>query len=64
VWRNQTADRRLYSYAVELFLERVRFVEQESGVRLLCLEQQDDLAPFVRPLLDRQHFREQNSRPL
>jgi hypothetical protein len=64
VWRNQTADRRLYSYAAELFLERVRFVEQESGVRLLCLEQQDDLAPFVRPLLDRQHVREQNGRPL
>lgn len=57
-WRNHTADRRLYNYAHELFLQRVQFVERETRVRLVCNEQRDDLTAFVRPLLHRQQFRE------
>ena len=57
-WRNHTPDRRLYSYAHELFLQRVQFVERETRVRLVCTERRDDLTEFVRPLLHRQQFRE------
>jgi hypothetical protein len=57
-WRNCTADRRLYAYAHELFMQRVAFVEQETGVRLVCAENDraaSELTRFVRTNLTRQH---------
>jgi hypothetical protein len=57
-WRNCTADRRLYAYAHELFMQRVAFVERETGVRLVCAERDpvsSALPRFVRTNLTRQH---------
>jgi hypothetical protein len=57
-WRNCTADRRLYAYAHELFMQRVAFVERETGVRLVCAASDpvsSALPRYVRANLTRQH---------
>eukprot|EP01108_Squamamoeba_japonica_P005765 TRINITY_DN4669_c0_g1_i1.p1 TRINITY_DN4669_c0_g1~~TRINITY_DN4669_c0_g1_i1.p1 ORF type:complete len:338 (+),score=46.48 TRINITY_DN4669_c0_g1_i1:347-1360(+) len=42
------ADQRLYRYAYELFMARVRFVERETGRQLVCSDASDDQTRWFR----------------
>ena len=36
VWDELSDDQQLFAYAIQLFNERIRFVQKESGIQLIC----------------------------